>query len=41
MAKNYANIFHSKAIPNIPKLGFLVCKSGNPDLEEEKSFDTF
>jgi hypothetical protein len=22
-------------------LGFLVCKSGNPDLEEEKSFDTF
>jgi hypothetical protein len=26
MAIVYANIFHSKALPNLPKLGFLVCK---------------
>jgi hypothetical protein len=32
----YTNIFHSKALQNIPKLGFLVFKykpSGNPDSE--------
>jgi hypothetical protein len=29
MAKTYTKTFHSEAFKSIPKLGFLVCKSGN------------